>query len=354
MDDRISLSEMDYVSDYLHNTHGVDKVSTLEHVYESYSVMPSSKLGKLSSFIHNNDMTYLGTFNHKDSVYDIYASESAYSLARITSDNLISGNISFETVDKDRLYRVLGISPVVAMEDITATTDAYLSGDYDVVTEADNFGDVEVSDDVGGGNAGGGNAGASGGGGGVEDITATTNQALSDSGMDAGANGTANDMSGDDFGGLDGEDGEGQDGNSPDMMDEDSDDSEPDDEGTAAKKRIRKNMYKLHTIIRDNLDAMKTFTPAYEIENSRKYYRIQSILNTEDEIILRIIRDEINGLTVEDLMKKYTTLCQILDIATRYMHEFKTEYKAISDKYQKKTRSNTPVERKVGDGQLQQ
>lgn len=354
MDDRISFSEMNYVSDYLRSEYDVDSASTLQHVYESYTVMPSSKLSKLSSYIHNNGLNYLGTFSHKHSVYDLYASESTYSLIHVTPDNLISGNIKPVDIDKDKLYNALGLRPVVEIEDITATTEAYLLYNDDTPQTPAlevQFGEASAA------TTGGGSEGNDTGGGDVEDITATTNDVLKDSGDDI--SGTGNDLAGDDFGGMDGDlDGEGggddQNGNSPDMLDEENNDDEPDDEGTAAKKRIRKNMYKLHTIIRDNLDAMKSFTPAYEVDNSRKYYRIQSILNIEDEIILRIIRDEINKLTVEDLMKKYTTLCQILDIAIRYMHEFKTEYKAISDKYQKRGRRTVETEGKEGDKQLQQ
>lgn len=351
----ISYSEMDYVSKYLHNEYELNIQGTLEYAYNGYGVMPSSKLNNISSKLISDNLNYLGSFTTQSSRYDLYANEASYEVAKITSEGLISGNIELYQVSKDTIYKTLNIHPEIAIEDITATVDDILNGRYDetvydAAMEAE-FGPAQSSPAGQTQNAGGG----------VEDITATTNQAMKNDGLDLGADNAAGDMGGDDFGDFDtgGENGEGGGeaggGDSPEMLDDQNEDEEDnDDEGTKAKKRVRKNLYKLHTIIKDNLDAMSNFTPAYEVENSRKYYRVQSILNTEDTIILKILREDINNLTVEDLMKKYTTLCQILDISTRYMHEFKKEYKEISEKHRAKLKNETHTETAASDSQLQQ
>ena len=111
---------------------------------------------------------------------------------------------------------------------------------------------------------------------------------------------------------------------------EDDNDDEPDDEGTANKRRIRLNLVKLHTIIKDSLESMSTFTPAYNADSARRYYKIQGNLSTADDIIMRICTEQINDLTVDDLMKKYVTLCQIYDISTRALKTFAKEYQEES------------------------
>ena len=109
--------------------------------------------------------------------------------------------------------------------------------------------------------------------------------------------------------------------------DSETEDDDSDDEGTASKRRIRLNLVKLHTIIKDSLESMSTFTPAYNADAARRYYKIQSNLSTADDIIIRICNEQINDLTVDDLMKKYVTLCQIYDISTRSLKSFAKEYK---------------------------
>ena len=69
---------------------------------------------------------------------------------------------------------------------------------------------------------------------------------------------------------------------------------------------------------------------------------------------MKIITEDINGLTVEDLMKKYTTLCNILDISIRYMHEFKAEYKQLAEKHKSKSTRKTSKEAESTNPQPQQ
>ena len=75
-------------------------------------------------------------------------------------------------------------------------------------------------------------------------------------------------------------------------------------------------------------DTMNTFTPDYGMEVSRRYYKIRENLSTIDGILLRIINEQINDITVEELMKKYTTLCNIFDISVRAMRVFAEDYKS--------------------------
>ena len=351
----ISRQDMERVSESLHSDYDVSLEATMNYIYDAYGMMPSSKLNKLSRQLSVNDVYYLGRSKQDPIQYDIYGCESTLYAVPLTLECLTRGEVEFKKIN-----RLSDVTGEPAIEDVTIATDEAMRR-FEYGIEA--FGDPPNQND----NSGGG----------IEDITQATNKAMQDSGLggtgmgnnndtagggmgpDSGANQAANDMGGDDMG-MDGFDdmggGEGEDPNgSPDMLDEDQDDKkDSDDEGTAAKKRIRRNLYKLHTIIKDNLDAMSSFTPAYEIGNSKKYYRVQNILNTEDTIILKIITEEINNLTVEDLMKKYTTLCNILDISTRYLQEFKAEYKQLAEKHQAKTRSKTAKYAESANPQQQQ
>jgi hypothetical protein len=332
--------------------------STLSHFYNAYSMMPSSKLDELSSQIVDNNMIYLGrdtiNANNDNFVRELYATKESFVEVLLQKDSVFNGDVKFIPIEYSEVFESLGIYEPAAesiIEDLTKATAEALGAadieplnDFDFVMEADlntatgnnaaNNNQQQTNDNSNTNDTGGG---------GIEDLTKTTSQAMSDSGdatgTDAGANDTANDLAGDDFG-----DDNNGDTDSPDGLDEsedDSDDTNPDDDGTVAKKRIRKNMLKLHTIIKDSLDAMATFTPAYGIDNAKKYYRIQNTLNTSDEILLRIITEEINNLTVEDLMKKYTTLCNIYDISTRSLHEFAKEYKELADTHNVKNRKRT-------------
>jgi hypothetical protein len=340
----------------------------LEHAYYAYGAMPISQIDKIASHINRNHLTYLGKYiGNQDGnkvVQEIYMGEKALEALFIDKQNLYSGDINFQKLDKFDVFETLGIEMAPVVEDITATTESIIHGySYSAALEADMsdpfekaFGSDTPSDNST--NNASGNGGEASGGSSPEDITATTDSIMNSGGSGGGSSGGGDAGGGDDFN-LDGLDGGGDAGGgdanggnngSPDMLDEKEDDDDEKDDGTEDKKRIRKNMYRLHTIFKDSLDAMATFTPAYTVENSKKYYKVQNIISTADEILRRIIVDDINKLTVEDLTKKYLTLCNIYDISTRYLHEFKKEYRELAEKPQRAIA--TPV--KVADTQLQQ
>ena len=358
--DVLSVADMNLISDALKSKYEIGIESTMEYMYTAYGSMPCSKLNQLSSYIRSNDYKYMGRLPSNKAILDVYASESSIVAVKIDDDTMRSGDVKFKELDFDNVFTALNISRTPAIEDITETTDMEISRMFPALEADIEFDTRPMTPNQNQNNATGGNNANGNAGGGAEDITQTTSNTMNDMGMgpDSGANDTANDMNGDDFGGddmgLDGEDGGGDQNNQDMLDDQNDDDNQQDDEGTAAKKRIRKNLYKLHTIIKDNLSAMSSFTPAYEIENSKKYYRIQHVLNTEDAIIIKIITEDINNLTVEDLMKKYTTLCNILDISTRYMQEFKNEYKQLAEKHKAKSKRKTSEDTESNNPQPQQ
>lgn len=389
MADVISNNEAERLASCFNNaSFEASTEATLEYVYGAYGMAPSSAMTGISRHVLDNKLFYLGRCLENTGSYkqykDIYVGKNGFEEVLLTKKSLYSGNINFRPIDKEEVYGRAGIESVDAedltiatemalygytndnsyddiefddIDDITAATEAALYGYNDIAMEAipkptNELEKLDASTSPDMSNFGNAGAGGGSGGGGAEDITKSTSDALGDLGGDSGSDAdTATDNLLGDLGGDGGE--EGGDDDSPDMLDDNPDDDDEEDDGTAAKKRIRKNMVKLHTIIKDSLDAMNTFTPAYEIENSKKYYRIQNVFNTMDEILLRIITENINNLTVEDLMKKYTTLCNIYDLNTRAMHEFKNEYKALAEKHGRKSSSRKKSSTAESDG-LQQ
>ena len=241
-----------------------DMDATMEYVYNTYGMMPNSRIHKLSSVINDKGLRYVGRMGTND----VYANESALVGIPLTRQTMFRGEVNFVKMDEDEVCLHFGIKP--AIEDITATVERNLRG-MDVVTEDLDFDGATVGGDEGGGNAmGGAPQTPPAGGGAPEDITQTTANNLGTDAPDA--TDVAGDMGGDDMGNPEGGEPGGE---NPEMLDDDDDGEDNDDEGTAAKKRIRKNMYKLHTIIKDALDAMATFTPSYDVVKIKSVLFVQ-------------------------------------------------------------------------------
>ena len=314
---------------------------TMQRAYDSYGIMPESKFSECMNFIHNNHLIYLGhtavKCDGEKYLREIYVSNTephVFYEILLQKESMCTGDVKFNAVDYAELIKSL---PVPMIQDSTELPISLESAfdydevdDYDFATEADL--NINVTDKKPPGFGENDDQQQAGTGGEVEDITKTTAQAMGEDGGDAGQDTTDGgaDTAGDMFDDNNGEEGQDGDTQSPDIMDENEDDNDddPDDEGTSTKRRIRINMVKLHNIIKDALDAMNTFTPDYGMEVSRRYYKIRENLSTIDGILLRIINEQINDITVEELMKKYTTLCNIFDISVRAMRVFAEDYKS--------------------------
>lgn len=317
------------------------QTETLQRAYDSYGIMPESKFHECLNFIHNEHLIYLGhTIVNRDGekyLREIYISNGKSPIfyeILLQKEAMRTGDVKFNPISYAELAKTLSIPVIQDSTELPVSLESAFDydevDDYDFATEADLT--VNVTDKKPPGFGENNDQQQAGSGGEAEDITKTTAQAMGEDGGDAGQDTTDGgaDTAGDMFDDNNGEEGQDGDTQSPDIMDENEDDNDddPDDEGTASKRRIRLNMVKLHNIIKDSLDAMNTFTPDYGIDVSRRYYKIRENLSTIDGILLRIINEQINDITVEELMKKYTTLCNIFDISVRAMRVFAEDYKS--------------------------
>lgn len=304
------------------------RIYTFEKFHENHSHIPSSRVFELTKVIDNYKLIYIGkTDEYDDWYYSMNTSEwfvlkhGSMSFGRLSyadGMSMLSGKPSedyaMESFFDDILF------PALEAEDFTFSEPEPVKAATDD-SGGDSGGDSEGSDSSGSSEDSGGESGP-------VDLTEKTQETLNNDPAYAGNDTGENDMNSDaDAMGDSPDDSGGMDDGAPDAEEEDDDSDDTDDEGTASKKRIRKNLVKLHTVIRDSLESMGTFTPAYNIESAKRYYKIQNNLSIADDIIIRICNEQINDLTVDDLMKKYVTLCQIYDISTRALKSFAEEYK---------------------------
>lgn len=341
---------------------------TLDRFYREYSFMSSFTLNTLSSIINERRLLYLGYHNafedNKDYKFEWYFSMMDHHIYELKiSDDFYKSSVSVQNPNDVISFNILTYD--VALRTLNALTDDTIEFRVDTFDDVahesalydDDFDDLyylaneaEVTepgtttstqstgdDDPLAGAFGNGtdttttggetNAGSSDAGGGIEDLTKTTSDSLGmDDNSGDSSDGDLNSDASDAFGDSpDDADALG----APDDKDEEMDDSDEDsdDEGTEAKRRIRNNLVKLHTIIKDSLAAMDTFTPTYNVASAKKYYKIQSNLITADNILIEICLNRINDITVDELEKKYLTLCNIYDISSRALRAFANEYK---------------------------
>ena len=314
------------------NSDNNPRIHTFNKIYDEFSRLPSDVFREIECTVNYYKMIYLGKTDDNKSWFYSMVNHNVYSLAY--------GDKKFDCMNYQEFYSKL--SGVPYDDAVTSNAmESYFDWDWEPAFEADDFtfSSAEPVDDnsgnnnndtgngVPGDNSGNDTSGGdSGGSTQAVDLTQQTQETLKNDPSYGGNDG----QSGfDDNGGGDMNADANNMGDAPDGNDETEDDSDDDsdDEGTASKRRIRLNLVKLHTIIKDSLESMSTFTPAYNADAARRYYKIQSNLSTADDIIIRICNEQINDLTVDDLMKKYVTLCQIYDISTRSLKAFAKEYK---------------------------
>ena len=307
------------------------QIETMQRAHDSYGIMPESKFHECLNFIHNTHLIYLGhvIVNRDGEKYlrEIYVSHGKSPIfyeILLQKEAMLAGNVKFNPISYAELIKTVSVPYIQDSADQPISLESAFEyddvDDYTFATEADMS--VSVTDEQPGETTDN-NAG-------VEDITKTTAQAVSDDPSQQSDDSMSDPANQDDNQDSTDVNDDQDDTQAPDIMDENEDDTEDnaDDEGTASKRRIRLNMVKLHNIIKDSLEAMNIFTPDYGIDISRRYYKIRENLSTIDGILLRIINEQINDITVEELMKKYTTLCNIFDISVRAMRVFAEDYKS--------------------------
>ena len=304
------------------------RIYTFEKFHENHNHIPSSRVFELTKVINNYKLIYIGKTDDYDDWY--------YSMSTTEWFILKHGSMSFGRIPYAEGMTKLSGRPIdeYAMESFfddiffpALEAEDFTFSDPEPVESNDGGSDESGGDDAdNGGDTGDSDGGESSGE--STDLTAKTQETLQNDPAYAGTSASDNDMNSDaNAMGDSPDDSGGMDDGAPDAEEEDDDSDDTDDEGTASKKRIRKNLVKLHTVIRDSLESMGTFTPAYNADSAKRYYKIQNNLSIADDIIIRICNEQINDLTVDDLMKKYVTLCQIYDISTRALKSFAEEYK---------------------------
>lgn len=325
------ITSSDKLENIIINAETNPRIYTFNKIHDYYSGLPTETFREIEGVVNFYKLIMLGkTDDHRVWFYSM-VNHNVYVLTY--------GSKSFDTMNyQDMFSKLSGVPYEDAISNSSAVESFF---DWDPALEADDFTfssaePVEDNDEGGNDNSGGDSASTDTGGdtsgGDALDLTAKTQETLKNDPAYGGDDnqGFDDNNGGDSASNMNG-DADNM-GDAPDGMDESEDDNddEPDDEGTANKRRIRLNLVKLHTIIKDSLESMSTFTPAYNADSARRYYKIQGNLSTADDIIMRICTEQINDLTVDDLMKKYVTLCQIYDISTRALKTFAKEYQEES------------------------
>ena len=312
------------------NSDNNPRIHTFNIIHDNYFGLPSETFREIEGVVNFYKLIYLGKTEDNVAWFYSMVNHKVYSLAY--------GDKTFNCMNYQEFYSKISGVPY---DDAVSSNAMESFFDWDPALEADDFsfssaepvddnsGNNDTGNGVPGDNTGNDDNGGGDTGGSAQavDLTQQTQETLKN---DPSYGGNDSQSGFDDNSGGDMNADANNMGDAPDGVDEsedDSDDDESDDEGTASKRRIRLNLVKLHTIIKDSLESMSTFTPAYNADAARRYYKIQSKLSTADDIIIRICNEQINDLTVDDLMKKYVTLCQIYDISTRSLKAFAKEYR---------------------------
>ena len=330
----------DDLCDMILNCEGNPAEYTINRYRDVFSryVDSASQLDRGINLIRDNMLVYVGTGEDRKDWYfsciqseahgpEFFIFDTAYKPTEEFPQYTILpfaqgiGNIANQIPGVDAMDSYYGIIHTVSDLEIALEDDFEFGGDVNTTDAGNDTSNNPPPDNNAGGDMNNND-------GGTEDLTQTTQNAMdNDPTLNGDMNSDANMMG--DSPDNDGMDSQPPDGNDGDNPDNDSDD-DTDDEGTEAKKRIRKNLVKLHAVIKDSLETMGTFAPSYNAESARKYYKIQSNLSSADDIIIKICNETINDLTVDSLMKKYVTLCNIFDIETRALKAFAEEYKKES------------------------
>lgn len=327
VDNQITTS--DRLENLIVNAETNPRIYTFDKIHDYYIGLPTETFREIEGVVNFYKLIFLGKTDDNKAWFYSMVNHNVYTLEY--------GSKKFDTMDYQAMYSKLSGVPY---DDAIANTSAVESFfDWDPALEADDFSfsgaepvDDNNSTDTDNNDNGGDTTNTDNDSGGSQavDLTAQTQDALKNDpayGGNDGDKGFDNNNDGDSTSNMNND--ANNMGDAPDGVDEDEDDNdgESDDEGTANKRRIRRNLVKLHTIIKDSLESMSTFTPAYNADAARRYYKIQGNLSTADDIIIKICNEQINDLTVDDLMKKYVTLCQIYDISTRALKVFAKEYR---------------------------
>lgn len=92
-------------------------------------------------------------------------------------------------------------------------------------------------------------------------------------------------------------------------------------------KRAYKNKFVyLYNVITDSLNAMESFTPEYTSPLAQDYYTIRSNLTKLKQIIYKICVERISKMTVDEVLRKYSTANHIFDISANQLKEFFDKY----------------------------
>ena len=98
-------------------------------------------------------------------------------------------------------------------------------------------------------------------------------------------------------------------------------------------KRAYKNKFVyLYNVITDSLNAMESFTPEYTSPLAQDYYTIRSNLTKLKQIIYKICVERISKMTVDEVLRKYSTANHIFDISSNQLKEFFDKYAKERDK----------------------
>ena len=98
-------------------------------------------------------------------------------------------------------------------------------------------------------------------------------------------------------------------------------------------KRAYKNKFVyLYNVITDSLNAMESFTPEYTSPLAQDYYTIRSNLTKLKQIIYKICVERISKMTVDEVLRKYSTANHIFDISSNQLKEFFNKYAKERDK----------------------
>lgn len=128
---------------------------------------------------------------------------------------------------------------------------------------------------------------------------------------------------------------EGGDAEDDESMDEES----PEDNALndlETRKKYHLKLKKLYKYINDSIDALATFTPAYNFEFVSTYYDIQNNFARLRDAIFKICTEKINDMDVVDIMKKYANACMAYDSLLAMLREFVDKYRKERDNRDKK------------------
>lgn len=93
------------------------------------------------------------------------------------------------------------------------------------------------------------------------------------------------------------------------------------------KTAYRDKFILLYRSITDSVSVMEDFTPEYNSEASRIYYKCKQDFNTLRDQIYKICVKRMNHITVDEVLRQYTICNLTYDSILKDMHTFSDEYK---------------------------